>query len=70
MADRTAIVLLNAGYDENTYSAGTISTIAGFVGGRKGVTAEEAQAWADDLRSLGRDYFFSLNRYLFVAQAR
>jgi len=24
-------------------------------------------AWADDLSSLGRDYFFSLNRYLFIA---
>jgi len=24
-------------------------------------------AWADDLTSLGRNYFFSLNRYLFIA---
>ena len=30
---------------------------------------EEARAWADDLRGLGASYFFSLNRYLFVASA-
>jgi hypothetical protein len=24
-------------------------------------------AWADDLAGLGDDYFFSLNRYVFVA---
>jgi arsenite methyltransferase len=35
--------------------------------GRGGVTAAEVAAWADDLTSLGRDYFFSLNRYLFIA---
>ena len=25
------------------------------------------QAWAADLPALGEDYFFSLNRYVFVA---
>jgi hypothetical protein len=36
------------------------------------VTADESAAWADDLTGLGRGYFFSLNRYLFIAskQAR
>jgi hypothetical protein len=37
------------------------------VAGRGGVTADEVTEWADDLTSLGRDYFFSLNRYLFIA---
>ncbi|MGW5193015.1 hypothetical protein ACWEOO_27460 [Kribbella sp. NPDC004138] len=32
-------------------------------------TQDEARAWADDLRGLGESYFFSLNRYLFVASA-
>jgi arsenite methyltransferase len=41
--------------------------MVGFVVGRDGLTAEEVQAWAADLRSLGADYFFSLNRYLFCA---
>jgi hypothetical protein len=40
--------------------------MVGFVVGRDGLTAEEAQAWATDLRSLGADYF-CLNRYLFCA---
>ena len=35
--------------------------------GRGGVPPDEVTAWADDLTSLGRDYFFSLNRYLFIA---
>jgi hypothetical protein len=34
-----------------------------------GVTREEADAWALDLTTLGRDYFFSLCRYLFLAIA-
>jgi arsenite methyltransferase len=61
--------MLNAGFDPRTYSAGLIDIVAGFVPGRGGVTEEEAQAWADDLRGLGESYFFSLNRYLFVASA-
>jgi arsenite methyltransferase len=61
--------MLNAGFDPRTYSAGLIDIVAGFVPGRGGVTDEEAQAWADDLRGLGDSYFFSLNRYLFVASA-
>jgi len=37
--------------------------------GRRGVSAEGARAWADDLRGRGRsgEYFFSLNRYMFQA---
>jgi arsenite methyltransferase len=64
---RNVIPLLNAGYDENTYSAGLIGFITAFVPGRQGLTAEDAQAWAEDLVALGDDYFFSLNRYVFVA---
>jgi hypothetical protein len=29
--------------------------------------AADANAWAEDLTGLGADYFFSLNRYLFLA---
>lgn len=63
------VPMLNAGYDERTLSAGLIDIISTFVPGRAGVTADEAQAWASDLRALGSSYFFSLNRYLFVASA-
>ena len=66
---RCAVVpLLNVGYEERTYSSGILGLIAAFVAGRGGVTADEAQAWAADLRGMGPDYFFSLNRYLFLAR--
>ena len=42
--------------------------VAAFVAGRGGVTETEATAWEHDLAGLGDDYFFSLNRYLFVAE--
>jgi arsenite methyltransferase len=64
---RSVLPLLNAGYRADTYSAGLIGFIAAFVPGRDGLTAAEVTAWADDLVALGADYFFSLNRYLFVA---
>ena len=67
VATRTAIPLLNAGYDRNTFSAGLIGMITAFVAGRDGITELEAAAWADDLIALDGEYFFSLNRYLFVA---
>jgi arsenite methyltransferase len=40
---------------------------AAFVPGRQGLNERDAQNWAEDLKALGRDYFFSLNRYLFLA---
>ncbi len=64
---RSTIPLLNTGYDERTYSAGLIDVVSSFVSGRQGLTPDEAAAWARDLVALGDDYFFSLNRYLFVA---
>jgi SAM-dependent methyltransferase len=50
-----------------TYSAGLIDVVVAFVANRDGLTAADVAAWAADLRSLGPDYFFSLNRYLFGA---
>jgi SAM-dependent methyltransferase len=67
---RDVVPILNAGYDRNTYSAGLVRIIAEFVPGRRGVTEAEAAEWADELVELGDDYFFSLNRYLFVAERR
>jgi arsenite methyltransferase len=65
-----AHVLLNVGYEEESYSAGMLPMIRRFVPGRRGVTADEAEAWFEELRERGRDgsYFFSLNRYLFLAK--
>jgi SAM-dependent methyltransferase len=64
---REVIPLLNAGYDPNTYSAGLAGFITAFVPGRQGLSEADAQAWAEDLRALKDEYFFSLNRYLFLA---
>ena len=67
VAHRAAIPLMNAGYDPNTFSAGLIDFIRTFVPGRQGVSEHDALEWAKDLKALGNDYFFSLNRYLFLA---
>jgi hypothetical protein len=46
-----------------------IDLIVPFVIGHAGIPIEKANAWAHDVRESGKrgDYFFSLNRYLFVA---
>ena len=67
VAKRMVHPLLNAGYDQDTFSAGLIDLITSFVPGRQGITDSDATAWAGELVALGNDYFFSLNRYLFLA---
>jgi arsenite methyltransferase len=67
LTECAVLPIFNTGYDRETYSAGLIPIVARFVPGRQGVEEAEAGAWADDLASLGPEYFFSLNRYLFVA---
>ena len=61
--------LLNTRFDSNTYSAGMLEVMGAFVTGRDGLTAEEVAAWQADVRSMDQHtgYFFSLNRYVFVA---
>jgi arsenite methyltransferase len=66
----SVLPLFNRSHEQGTFSRGVLEMIAPFVGGRGGVSASEAGAWADDLRCLGDDAFFSLNRYLFLATAR
>jgi arsenite methyltransferase len=66
---RHLIPLFNPTYDQNTYSALTMETIARFVVGRQGVTQAVVDDWMSDLRERGADdsYLFSINRYCFVA---
>lgn len=66
---REAIPMFNPEYHANTYGAGMLGIVASFVVGRKGVTQAEADAWLAEFAELGRQgkFFFSLNRYLFVA---
>jgi len=52
------------------FVAGIAKLIAGFVPGRRGITAEDAAAWLADLArtaSSGR-YFFSVTAFLFLAK--
>lgn len=69
VTDRVLIPLFNPVYDDDTYSAGTIDTIADFVTGRHDLTEHDVTRWAEDLRTRGTDYLFSLNRYCFVGVA-
>lgn len=65
---RDVLPLFNPESHENTYSYWLIDMIASFVPGRKGVTKEEAESWAEDLKSLGTEggYFFCNNRFVFT----
>ncbi|HEY6695006.1 MAG TPA: methyltransferase domain-containing protein [Solirubrobacteraceae bacterium] len=58
LTEATIIPILNRGSDPEAFSRGVMPVIANFVGD---------QEWAEDLLGLGDDYFFSLNRYVFVA---
>jgi arsenite methyltransferase len=62
--------LFNPVFDPETYSAGMMEFVAKFVPGHRGVTAEDAAAWLAELRDLAArgEYFFSINRYLFLAR--
>ena len=64
------IPLFNPSFDPNTYSNRLIDLIVPFVIGRLDIDCDEADDWAEKLRSDGNkgEYFFSLNRYLFVAK--
>ncbi len=68
LREATVIPILDVRYDPASFSAEAIG-ITRAIAIRQGVPAGEAEAWAADLR--GRtaegDYFFSLNRFLFLA---
>ena len=66
------IPIVNAALHPHCYSHGILGAIAGFAPGHRGVSSEEARAWAAELRELGQrgEYFFSINRYAFGAVRR
>ena len=67
---RVAIPMFNTEYVPSAFSFHLTKLIAGFCAGRRQATQEDAAGWLAELEQLGREgrYFFSLNRYLFVAQ--
>jgi ubiquinone/menaquinone biosynthesis C-methylase UbiE len=58
LTSTTVIPIINQGARTDTLSHGVMPLIAEFV---------DDQAWREDLLAMGEDYFFSLNRYVFVA---
>ena len=66
---RDVIPMFNPEYEENTFAKGVLSIMASFAVGRKGVSQHEANAWLAEFADLGKrgEFFFSLNRYVFVA---
>jgi len=67
----TAIPLFDIDYHPDRFSYHLTTLMASFVAGRSGVSEADARAWHAELRDLGErgEYFYSLNRYLFVAEA-
>jgi arsenite methyltransferase len=63
---REALVIFDPIGDERSYSARQIKHLGASA---IGVSASEREDWAADLRDLARagEYFFSLNRYIFLA---
>jgi ubiquinone/menaquinone biosynthesis C-methylase UbiE len=66
-APPTVLPLLNVGDPDNSFSGILLGLIANFLVGRHGFTRESADEWAAGMRGLGGDWFFSLNRYVFLA---
>ena len=66
----SVVPMVNLHPDDTTYSGSLIDVVARFVSRKSGISEDVAQAWADDVR--GQDlhgrYFFSLSRFLFVAE--
>jgi hypothetical protein len=60
--------MFNPEYNDNTYGKRLLDVMATFAVG-KGVSQEEADVWLAEFAELGKqgNFFFSLNRYLFVA---
>jgi arsenite methyltransferase len=61
--------VVNLRYDADSFS-GALPDVMAKIAAKHGVERTEAQAWADDLKSRTGEgeYFFSLNRYLFLAR--
>ena len=63
------VVHVETAYEPSSVSAVLIEFVVGYVTSQ-GISQEEADAWADDLRGLGAsgEYFFSSNEYIFTAE--
>ena len=67
--EQKVLPLFNPVFSEDAFSNKMIDLIGNFVQSRPGIAPDEVEAWKKDLRDLGvqGSYFFSLNRYVFIA---
>lgn len=67
---RIAIPMFNPEFEDHTYAKGMLEMMAAFAPGHDGINQDEADAWFAEFTKLGSEgkFFFSLNRYLFVAE--
>jgi ubiquinone/menaquinone biosynthesis C-methylase UbiE len=66
---RDVIPMFNPEYEQNSYGKRLLDLMASFAVGRQNLSKDEVEAWLAEFAELGRQarFFFSLNRYLFVA---
>jgi ubiquinone/menaquinone biosynthesis C-methylase UbiE len=59
-------------FDDDAYGAALVPFIGGFVRGRTGLTDDDAQAWVDEQRALGRrgEFYFAVTQLCFTARRR
>jgi len=67
--ERISIPMFNPEFEDNTFAKGMLAMMASFAVQSKGVSQNEADAWFAEFAALGQQgkFFFSINRYLFVA---
>ncbi len=65
----TAIPIVNTRWDADEFSFHLIPMMSSFAAGAGGVAKEDAKGWLGEMQQLGSEgrYFFSLNRYLVIA---
>ncbi|MDX1654516.1 MAG: methyltransferase domain-containing protein [Candidatus Competibacteraceae bacterium] len=70
LSRRQALTLYCPEYSNCNYAHSLIRAIAETVAGRGGISQQETEDWVRDLEGLGRrgEFFFSLNRYLFLVE--
>jgi arsenite methyltransferase len=66
LVEQRVVTQFNPISDVDSFSYRLIPIVKSFVPGRKGVTNQDAEAWAEELQQLGEDYFFCLNQFLFL----
>lgn len=69
VTEQLVLPLFNPDYGEETYSNRMVDLISSYVSNRDKTGPDTAFEWATDIQNSGLngDYFFSLNRYLFLA---